>query len=530
MITELKRTLGGWLRWLRFRRALTWSQHGLALGLALGLVAGSFGLFEARLLRAEFAALVAGLALVTPLLAACLAYAWPVQTLRAARHFDRVFHLDERVSTAVELDSEQLPSSPLAAQQLDDALAAARRVRPRRDLPLRFVLRDALLSVILLSAIGWVWFRGESWFQAARQTRAVQQAVAAQAQGMQEILTRIQASDTLTEEQKRTLSLPLEQGMQDLQNSSSVEGSISILTSTAEKLQNMSDSQTQGMSQALKDAGQKLSSQDGSPLQEAGKNLAEGDTVQAALQLAQVDPSKMTSSEKEQLAGQLAQMAQSLASADPGLASQLDQAAQALRSGDTEAARQALSQASKSLAQAGQQVEFSQMASQAAGQLQQGASQVLAAGGGQELAQQGQPGAQGQPGSSQSGAPDGASGSGSGKGEAQGSQPGGNEAGSSPIQQNNGPGDGGLTPFEQIYAPTLMGGEGGPTVQLSGSAQGGDVIGQSPNTSTSSGQSLVPYTQALPQYQQANQKAIQGGSIPLQFTQIVRSYFDSLQP
>jgi hypothetical protein len=87
-----------------------------------------------------------------------------------------------------------------------------------------------------------------------------------------------------------------------------------------------------------------------------------------------------------------------------------------------------------------------------------------------------------------------------------------------------------VTSYEQIYAPTLLGGEGGPIVNLPGSAQGGDVVGQGPTTPTDPGQSLVPYNQVLPQYEQANQNAIDNGSIPFQFIQIIHSYFDSLKP
>ena len=44
-----------------------------------------------------------------PLLAAAVAYLWPIQPLKAARYFDRVFHLNERVSTALELHNVKTP-------------------------------------------------------------------------------------------------------------------------------------------------------------------------------------------------------------------------------------------------------------------------------------------------------------------------------------------------------------------------------------------------------------------------------------
>ena len=201
------------------------------------------------------------------------------------------------------------------------------------------------------------------------------------------------------------------------------------------------------------------------------------------------------------------------------------------------------------MAQAGQQMTFSQVANQAGQAMQQGTGQVLAAGGGQQAGQQGQgtgqgqiqgqgqgqsqgqgqaPG-QGQSGSNQGGSASGQSASGSGRGSGQG-QAGGQEAPNSPINQNNGPGDGGESTYEQIYAPSLLGGNGGPNVALPGSGQDGTVIGQGPVAPGETGQSMVPYQQVLGQYEQVNQQAIDNGSIPFEFMQVIHSYFNSLKP
>jgi hypothetical protein len=189
-----------------------------------------------------------------------------------------------------------------------------------------------------------------------------------------------------------------------------------------------------------------------------------------------------------------------------------------------------LNNAAQSLAQAGQQITFSQTASQTASQMQQGAGQVLAAGGGQQQANQMGQSGQGAQGSNQSGQTNGPGGAGSGRGAGTGDTPIGNEAGSSPIQQNNGPGDGGETSYEQIYAPTLLGGEGGPQIDLPGSDNGGEVIGQGPVTPGDPGTSLVPYSEVYSQYEQIKNQAIENGEIPAQFTQIIKNYFDSLKP
>jgi len=166
------------------------------------------------------------------------------------------------------------------------------------------------------------------------------------------------------------------------------------------------------------------------------------------------------------------------------------------------------------------------MANQAAGQLQQGAGQVLAAGGGQTPSQGGAM-AQGQ--SQQSGQNNGGSGSGSGSGDAPQSNQSGDEASSSPIEQNNGAGDGGESAYEQIYAPALLGGAGGDTLGVPTSGDDGEVIGTSPTTAED-GESLVPYTEVYSQYNQFNRQAIENGEVPAQFMDLIRNYFGSLQP
>ncbi len=524
-LTDLSRTLNTWLRWLRIQRAVTWALRGLVFGLALALVVGLIGLLQARLLKAEFLTLAAALALTLPLVAGAAAYLWPIRPLKAARYFDRVFRLNERVSTALELN-RQNKHSALIQQQLDDAIRAARKVKPLQALPLRLETRDGLLALIFVFLLGLTWFRGENLFQAAQQARAVQQAAAAQTEQIEQILTQVNKNDALSTDQKRALSAPLEQALNGLKDNPSQESAVSVLTSAGEKLQALSGPQAQQMAQALKEAGSQAAAQDGSPLQSLGQKLAQGNTAAAAAELANTDVSKLSQAQSQELAGQLESMAQTLASTNPQLATDLKAAAQALINGDAAQAQAALDKAAQSLAQAGQQAAFSQAASQAAQQMQQGAAQLLAAGGGDQQ-QAGQPGqAQG---SSQSGQTNGTGVAGSGQGQAQGSA-GTGQAGSSPIPQGNGPGDGGETTFEKIYAPTLLGGNDGQNLNLPPSGQDGSTIGQGPTTPSDPGQSLVPYQQVYAQYDQAYHQAIENGSIPFAFLELVRNYFDSLRP
>jgi len=535
-IKDLNQTLNTWTQRLRLQRALTWALRGLVVGLALSLTLGTLGLYQARLLRDEFLLLLFSLSLLSPLLFGLTAYVWRIPTLKAARGFDLLFDLDERVSTALELNQhpEHIPPEILSLQ-LADAVTASRNVNPSRALPLGLQLREALLALLFMALIGLVWLRGEAWFTAAQQARAVQHAVEQQSAQIEELIKQIEAHENLTEAQKQALTKPLKEAQQALQNNPSLESSVSVLTSTGEKLQALSDPQTQAMSEALQEVGNQLSKQAGSPLQSVGQELAQGNAVNAANELANLNVNELSSAEQAQLADQLDALAQSLQSTNPQLASQLSQAAEALRNGDPAAAQQALSEAAQALAQAGQQIASSQTASQAASQMQQGAGQVIAAGGGQQANQSGQGNQPGQgqgpgQGSNQSQTA-GAGGAGSGSGSESGTNPTSSEAGSDPIAQNNGPSDGGTAAYEQIYAPQLLGGEGGPQVNLPGSDQpGGDVIGQGPTTPGQPGTSTVPYNEVYSQYEQINNQAIENSDIPPSFIQIIKNYFDSLEP
>lgn len=189
---------------MRLQRALTWYLHGLAAALGLSLLAGGIGLYQAKLLKQEFLTLIVFCVIALPVAFAIAAYFWRVQTIQAARYFDRAFHLEERVSTALELQNEN-HSVEIIQKQLDDAVSASRQIRPSRDLPLRLPKFDLALALVFAALIGTLWFRGETLFAAASQQRAVEEAIAAEQAEIEEIIKEINASEFLTDEQKKRL-------------------------------------------------------------------------------------------------------------------------------------------------------------------------------------------------------------------------------------------------------------------------------------------------------------------------------------
>lgn len=524
---ELGHYLSSWIRWERARRAFTWVWRGLLLALFLGLLFGGIGIFLARITYPQFELLLALLVLTILPLAGIIAFAWPFPALAAARRFDQAFGLRERVSTALELPS----GHPFASQQLEDALDAARKAQPRRALPLKIALREQLVAPIFALCLLLAVFWGQPAFRAAQQAQNVQQAVEQEAQKIEELITNVQNNPLLRPEQKKALTSPLEEAQRKLQENPSQENAVSVLAQASEKLESLSSSEAQQMSQDLREAGQQAARTEGSPLESVGQQLANGENFAAAQQLANMDVAGMSASEQQTLAGQLEQMADTLEQSNPALASELRQAAQSLREGNPQAAQEALQRASQELTNAGQQVAASQAAAGAANQMQTGRQRVIQAGGGAGQQQGNMPGQQ--PGNTpgqngQGNGQQGQSGSGQGPGNGPLNQDG--EAGNQPIQPGS-PSDGGESAYEPIYAPNLLGGTGGQEVQLPGENNGsGEVISTGPTDPGQEGQSTVPYDEVYAQYDQINQEAIENGQVPLDYLEIIREYFDSLKP
>jgi hypothetical protein len=470
-----------------------------------------------------------------------------------------VFGLRERTSTALELaHAPRFPrhAPELVQQQLEDALAAARQVKPRTRLPLRFRRVEILAAFLLVAGVTLIWAWGGPYFQAAFQQRAVQGAIRQQAAQIEALRSQIEADPALSPEQREALTRPLQEALEKLRSAESMEQAVSALHGAEEQLRELSSTGALEQARGLQKAGNGLSRQEGSPLQSFGESLAGGDFLEAAQEIQSLDPAGMSAEEAAALADQLEEIAGALEATDVELAQQLRAAAAAIREGDAAAAQQALQRASRALAEAGQQIHQAQVAGQAAAQAAQGQQRVIQAGrsaqggqagnqpgsqagqqpgnqpGGQASAGQGQGQGAGQGSSQGSGSqPGGNSGGGAGRGEGGGDSGPGPEAGDDPIQQDNGPGDGGERAYEPIYAPQHLGGSGGAEVAVPGSGQPGDqVLGQGNTAPGSPGDSSVPYVEVLPFYEEAYRQAIESGNVPVFLRDIVRAYFSSLQP
>ncbi len=405
-MNELNSILRHWIARLRLQRGVMWAARGFAFGLGFALLFGSVALLQANLLKNEFLLLTVLSAAIFSLLFGLTAFLWRIHPLQAARYFDVQFGLGERVSTALELGG----AGELGGKQLEDAIRMARKINPARRIPLGFKKKDAGLAILFALSLAALWWRGEEMFAIASQQRKVESALARQEIQLEEIIQAVESNEALSDEQKQKLTEPLQAALNELKQTETLEGGVSILTSTAEAMQALGGEGGETM-QALEQAGGSLAAHEGSPMESIGKELASGNFAKAASNLANMDLSQMTPQQLNDLANQLDEMASQLEAANPQMAQDLKDAAQKIREGDLQAARQSLNSASQQMAQTAQQAAASQAASQAAGQLQQGAGNLLAAGGGQAGNSQAN---SGQMGTEQQGGAGGGSGSGDG--------------------------------------------------------------------------------------------------------------------
>ncbi len=540
-----------WSAWFRLRRTAAWLLRGFIFGLAMSLGFSLVSLAQSRLLLNEYLALIFRFTIFSTCMGAIAGLVWPVSKEFLALFFDHHFNLKERSQTALELLDLKSGIPPLNGEvienQLKDTLTTGALIQPKASFFWQVTRLQVIVIVILTAGLGLIGIFGEPLFQRSFAQRQLRQALAQEAARLEALAEKIRDAEGLSPEQAEEIAKTLEEAAKKINQAQTTEQAVAVLSSTEEKLKALENEQAIQQAESLQNAGKRLLEDNSAGIAESmqsfAQNLAEGDLLAAAQDLASQDLSQLSPEELKLLAEQLEQTAQMLEETNPGLASQLAEAAQALQNGDLQAAQEALQEAAQTLAETGQQVAQSQAASQAAAQASQGQERLIQAGSspGQQQAQgnQGtQPGQnQGQIGEGQgSGSASGESsqgtgGAGAGAGESAGQEGQGPEAGADPIGQSNQAGDGGLRTYEEIYSPQRLGGSGSEEVQLPGSDQPGDqVIGQGDTTPGDPNASRVPYIDVLPDYVEAYRRAIENGQVPIPLRLLVRDYFSSLEP
>ncbi len=546
--TTFVKQLNAWNGRRRLGDALLWLPRGLLAGLLAAMVVAAVARFRPLLTNQEVG--LVALALAGGGLLVGLAWVlWPRHALpEQARFADNQFRLQERASTAVEIHSGALATSPtIAQQQLADTLTAVQRVDTRALLPLRLNRQDWLVILLAVVLLITAVFLPNLQEALVLQQRAITKSVAEQVSELEALSEEIRQNPALTDTQKEEILAPIEQAIEGLgEGNISQEQAVAALSEAEAELRDLAaSSNATQLREQLRQAGAPLADNPNS--QSLGAALQNGDLAQAGAAATQLADQLPALSREEQLAlaEDLMATAQSLVGTDDQLAQQLAAAAQALQNGDVAAAQQALREAGATLQQRAQEAAAAQQANQAANALSQGRQSVAQAGGQNQPGQPANPdnllppndgragpneslGQSPQPGPGQGGS------QGQGPGDGQNSgQNGGQNGGQSGQLGGPGPGGGHV---ENVYVPKLrdLSGFTGVDVELpaecaANPADCGALLNETPTEFTDE-TSIVPYTQVFGDYRNAANEALQDDYIPLGLKGYIRDYFSSLEP
>lgn len=517
---------------------LLWLPRGLLAGLVAAAAVAATARFRPILHNREVAYIALALALLGAAGSLLLVYLRRPTMLEQARFFDRLFGLQERASTAIEIQTGRLSvARTMAEQQLADTAVAMSRVDARSRLPLRPRWSDVMMvflaAVLLVLAVA---------------LPNEQSSILAEQQAVDEVISeeiaRLQALERRTEEElalddagREEVLAPIRRALEELNNGQlSREEAVAALSEAENELRELSEAgnglagRDQAVAQALRAAGQPLTEDQSSAA--LGQALTGGDLAQAAAAANQLadNMTLLSAADQDSLAQRLQESAASLVEVDPELARLLAEAAQALQRGQLDQSREALQEAAIAMQQRRSEQALADQALVAANELQSARGEVATAGnpvatattGGDQDVQTG-PG-QGQTGQ---GATAGSSaGSITGPGTGSDTQEG---------QGAGGPGPGGGH-AETVYVPDYvdLASEEGIEIQLPAECVAnpencGQLIDERPTGFTDE-QSLVPYEQVFGDYRNAAIEALEGDYVPLGMKGLVRDYFSSLEP
>lgn len=367
LLTDL---VGRWERRLRLTQMVRGLPIALAGGLAIACVLA--GIARLRPLLAQPALIAACAGLVGSVLIGLLAAVWlprrPV--IASAQRFDRLFGLDERVSTALELLNGRIRAADaLTAAQIEDARYSARAARVTEHLPVRHDARAWLAAFVLLAAL--ITLIALPNPQAA--------AIAEAAAALQTITAEVADETALTDAQRDDLLRTLDANRTILQQPGiTPQEAFAAVTEVQSSLQAVSASLQNQFEQAARAAQTANNALD--PGAAAGENAAQD--LQATLEALrqQAEQAAADQAAREALADQLRAAADELAATNPEAAQALREAAEALENGDPFAAQEAMERAQQSIAeqqqeqQAGQSTQ--QTLDQSAGQAQAAAQSI----------------------------------------------------------------------------------------------------------------------------------------------------------
>lgn len=537
---EVTGHLAQWQRRRRWVDALLWLPRGILAGLVAAAAVAALARFRPVLLNREVAFVTLALALIGFLIGPLILYLRRPMLLEQARFFDRQFDLQERVSTAVEIQTGRLTVAPMLAEhQLADTAEVVSSVDARSRLPLRPRWPDMIMvllaTILLVLAVALP--NAQAFILAEQQ--AVDRTVAEEIVRLQAVEQVIEEEPALDDVGREALLEPIRAALEELSAGQlSREEATAVLSEAEAELRELSEAGSglagngQATTEALQAAGHSLAENASSA--SLGQAMASGELAQAAEAAKQLADNLglLSTAQQDSLARDLQESAIRLAEVDPELAGELAEVAQALQRGEFDQAQQAMREAAATMKQRALEQAVADQALEAADELLSARGEVAAAGrlaGATSGDQSGQPSAgQGQAGQASAAGPGDSPDAGSGM------SPGaGNDAQDS--QGAGGPGPGGGH-ADTVFVPDYidLGSEDGVDIQLPAECVAnpencGQLINESP-TEFADVRSLVPYEQVFGDYRDAAFEALKGDYVPLGMKGLVRDYFSSLEP
>ena len=393
---ELTQLVGVWERRRRLQRTLFWLPVSLLPGLLIGIVLALIAFSRPILASEQIAILSAALVSTGALTLVGLIWLRPRPPLVAARDFDLLFDLDERVSTALELLEGRIHAGDeLTTRQLDDAHRQAQRVQPDEKIPLRWNRRGWLAVALGLVLLALLLLLPNPQTPATAQNTAQQAAIAEAEENLRQITQDIASNPTLDEQSREQVLQELNRTQEVLNEDSispeeafaSLSDSEAQLQEQAERMQQSADQQRAALEQAaneLRQASQQTEQTQQQQMQQQGSAEGQQDAAGEIQELSE-QLSQMSESQRQEFADALEAAADALEATNPEAAQALRDAAEALRNNDIQAAQEALSEAAQQMQQQQQQTQAQQ---QSAEQMQQQAQQVQQSA--QQIAQSGQ--------------------------------------------------------------------------------------------------------------------------------------------
>ncbi len=543
---ELNALVRAWAVRARVQWSLRWLFIGIAIGLAVAIVPALI----ARVSPVASQSTLLAIGALCALAGLLTTLVWPWIRARRqthlawARRFDAQFQLDERLSTAFELQQGVIETRDERLRHLQhtDALNVAYGVNIDIALPWQLPWRQALTALLALAVLLLAIILPNPQEQVLAAREEARQTIARQSQSLEAARQAIHESN-LTEEQKQQALRALDDAQARLNDpNTSPEEAMAVLNEAQARLEALRDEAWQQQREDLRRAGQAM--QPNEMTNALADALSRGDVAQAAEQLSNLtetpDGRPLDEAQQQQLANQLDQMAREIQNSDAASAQRLREAAQHLRERNAAAARERLEQVARSLSEATQAAEASrsldesqaqidaarQAVAQASRQEQQHAQAQGNPPGGQTAPSE--PGPANQTGGSEQG--DQPAGEQSPQGQ-QAGQPGAGESSRPVPQLQTSPGHSEDTGTDNsVWAPGPRLGNEGAQVQLP--QAGGD---NAPNPSGRpnpgvGGSATVPYQQVYPEYARAADEAMQRGAVPPALRNYVRDYFSSLDP